>query len=139
MILFLLVVISCSKSVVQDSIANKSFDDLRIKECVFSKDCPQPECIGAVSICQNNSCTIVGDCVKSFEFSLSCNRDLDCHTTGCSNELCVGKSNVDIITSCDFKPEFDCLRQTYCGCSNNKCSWKETYKYRDCMRSINAS
>lgn len=138
LVVFLL---SCSKDIdVEKNNSNLSnFDGLRIKECVFSKDCPQPRCIGATSLCQNSSCVIVGDCISKSDISLSCNSDLDCYSTGCSKEFCVSKSNDEIITTCVFNPEFDCLKQTYCGCSSGECSWKETYKYRQCLQSINMS
>lgn len=137
-VLFLIIFISCSLDVNQNNMANNlsSFDEFKVKECVFGRDCPQPRCIGAVSVCQNSSCVVVGECVKESSFDYSCNDNLDCYTTGCSNELCVAKNTSKVITLCEFKPEFDCLKHSSCQCANNKCSWKETYKYRECMRAF---
>lgn len=63
-----------------------------------------------------------------------CLRDNDCASDGCSGELCGKKGEVEkIITTCVMLPEYECLKLTTCGCVNNKCQWKETDEYKNCM------
>ena len=67
-----------------------------------------------------------------------CSLDSDCVIAGCSSQLCVPKSLADIVTTCDYRPEYSCLRATTCGCDTiaNKCRWNETNIYISCIRQV---
>ena len=61
-------------------------------------------------------------CGMSTEFE--CISDSDCITDGCSGQICRGKVEDAIITTCEWK---DCYNaEVYgveCGCVNGKCMW----------------
>lgn len=61
----------------------------------------------------------------------------DCAAGGCSNQVCGAKEKVKgIITTCEWKEEYGCLKLTSCSCINNKCQWEENKEYRNCMNNI---
>ncbi|MCX6768836.1 MAG: eight-cysteine-cluster domain-containing protein [Candidatus Micrarchaeota archaeon] len=62
-----------------------------------------------------------------------CGRDADCVRAGCSSQLCVPTSQSDVITTCEYVPEFACLAQTTCGCVDGLCSWRQTPEYLNCL------
>src|SRR3989338_2363502 len=65
--------------------------------------------------------------------SAECSTDADCATAGCSGELCAKAEDVEgIITTCEYREEYACLKQTSCGCNEGKCGWKETAEYAKC-------
>jgi len=66
-----------------------------------------------------------------------CKTDDDCATGGCSGEVCTIKDNADnIVTTCIFKPEYECLKLTKCRCINGKCQWEETNDYKGCIENL---
>lgn len=68
--------------------------------------------------------------------NVECNTDNDCGTAGCSGQLCLQKDNAqDIITTCEYKEEYECLKLTLCSCINNKCQWQENNEYLKCIAS----
>ena len=74
--------------------------------------------------------------VKSGE----CSSDDDCGTGGCSGQICAPKEKVKgIITTCEYKPEYGCLKMTSCRCIDGKCQWDETTEYRNCLKSLENS
>nr|MBI4156676.1 eight-cysteine-cluster domain-containing protein [Candidatus Woesearchaeota archaeon] len=76
------------------------------------------------------SCTLQNNQVE-------CNSDSDCAPAGCSSQLCVQKEKAsEIITTCEYKQEYECLKLTNCGCINNKCSWKENQEYKECIDNL---
>lgn len=65
---------------------------------------------------------------------VECNTDNDCATAGCSGQLCVSKDQAkDIITTCEYKEEYECLKLSSCSCMNNKCQWQENNEYLNCI------
>ncbi len=65
---------------------------------------------------------------------VECIKDSDCLTGGCSGQVCTTKENAaNIITTCEYREEYGCLRFTSCGCVNNKCLWRENKEYTDCL------
>ena len=62
-----------------------------------------------------------------------CKTDADCVTAGCSSQLCVPKSLSDIITTCEYRPEYDCLPLSSCGCNDGTCGWDENQDYLNCL------
>ena len=64
-----------------------------------------------------------------------CKTDLDCSAGGCSNQICGEREKIrEIITTCEYKQEYECLKFTNCGCVNNKCLWKENNEYLKCLK-----
>ncbi len=54
-----------------------------------------------------------------------CSNDADCKVGGCSGQVCQSRTEVDMITICDWK---DCYQKqgVYCGCVSNKCMWYQS-------------
>ncbi|MFA5076816.1 MAG: eight-cysteine-cluster domain-containing protein [Candidatus Micrarchaeia archaeon] len=65
-----------------------------------------------------------------------CAADSQCFTAGCSAQLCVPESGKGTITTCEMRPEFECLKFTTCGCVQNRCEWKNNENYMACMQSM---
>lgn len=66
-----------------------------------------------------------------------CTTDLDCATGGCSGQICGLKEKVkDIITTCEWREEYGCLRLTNCRCINDKCQWEENSAYKNCIDNL---
>ena len=69
--------------------------------------------------------------------TVECSSDLDCATGGCSGQICGVKEKVkDIITTCEYLEEYNCLRLSSCGCVDDKCQWEENNDYRECMNNF---
>ena len=63
-----------------------------------------------------------------------CVQDSDCNKAGCSSQICTTKENAPtIITTCEFKPEYECYQQTTCGCVQGKCNWKDQNFINACL------
>lgn len=60
-----------------------------------------------------------------------------CKPTGCSGQLC---ANTDIITTCEFRPEYACVNLTTCGPFGPgwSCAWNPTPAYLDCLADAGA-
>lgn len=67
-----------------------------------------------------------------------CLTDSDCVKAGCSGQLCVQADKAaDIITTCEYKAEYDCLKLTSCGCVEGRCGWAATEEYETCLEKAN--
>ena len=65
---------------------------------------------------------------------LECETNSDCATGGCSGQICGSAEKVkNLFTTCEFRPEYKCLKMTSCSCINGKCMWEENQAYLDCM------
>ncbi|MBS3117846.1 eight-cysteine-cluster domain-containing protein [Candidatus Woesearchaeota archaeon] len=63
-----------------------------------------------------------------------CLSDADCGVGGCSGQVCATKEKAEnIITTCDFRPEYACLELTNCICQNGKCNWEQNQEYIICL------
>lgn len=68
------------------------------------------------------------------ENATECVSDSDCGVGGCSGQVCTAASEAaGVITTCEYRAEYDCLKLTGCGCVNGKCAWKETADYKACV------
>lgn len=66
-----------------------------------------------------------------------CDNDSDCATAGCSGQLCVKADGAaNIITTCEYKEEYGCLKLTSCGCNEGRCAWATTKEYESCTNGI---
>jgi len=56
-----------------------------------------------------------------------------CIVTGCSSQVCADQ---DVITTCEFRPEFDCYRAAQCERqADNQCGWTMTSELQACLAS----
>lgn len=73
------------------------------------------------------------------QIDVECIQNSDCAPAGCSGQVCVSADKAkDIITTCEFKEEYKCLKLTSCGCVSNKCQWKESEEYKECLEEVGA-
>ena len=129
LIIALLILFACSKEPVQ-------------KACNLVSDCPKETCQDGYEYnkfsCTGNKCVelmfFADPCLNHYVEDSGCASDSDCTTGGCSGQIC-GKRGIveDAITTCEFKEEYQCLKQTSCSCINNKCAWRQPAAYLECM------
>jgi len=83
---------------------------------------------------------LVSGCYNSTtDKNVECSTDSDCAPAGCSSQLCVSANKAsEIITTCEYREEYSCLKLTSCGCVNNKCSWNENENYLNCLEGVRA-
>ena len=63
-----------------------------------------------------------GFCGRSTDFG--CKTDDDCMVGGCSGQICQGKQEEPIITTCEMKPCYNNEKYNLrCGCFEGRCSW----------------
>src|SRR3989338_72960 len=66
-----------------------------------------------------------------------CSSDSDCGAGGCSGQVCTtAKEATGLITTCECREEYGCLKMTSCGCVEGKCRWTETADYAACIEGI---
>ena len=106
------------------------------RECATEQDCiDSGKCsVGLECTCYQNRC------YAGLVAEEECATDLDCGTGGCSGQICGTKDKVkDIVTTCEWKEEYGCYKETGCSCINGKCQWKETSEFLDCMETAKSS
>jgi hypothetical protein len=55
-----------------------------------------------------------------------------CMKTGCSSQVC---SDQEVITTCEFRPEYECYRRAACERQRNgECGFTMTRELSDCLR-----
>lgn len=55
-----------------------------------------------------------------------------CKKTGCSNQVC---SDQDVMTTCEYKPEYDCLKKATCERQKNgNCGFTQTPELLACLK-----
>ncbi len=64
-----------------------------------------------------------------------CESASDCVRAGCSSQLCVPLASAGMVTTCEYKSEYDCLPLSSCGCVEGKCGWAQTPDYLNCLDS----
>lgn len=91
------------------------------------------------SLCANmNDAQLKSECLNSLNTGArECSSDVDCFTAGCSAQLCVPESQKGTITTCEMRPEYECLKYTSCGCNEGKCGWAQTSNYTSCISQLN--
>ncbi len=66
-----------------------------------------------------------------------CQTDADCMTGGCSGQLCGLKEVVsDTVTTCEYRNDYACLKETSCGCNDGICQWANTPEYQQCLEGL---
>lgn len=87
--------------------------------------------------CINSECRQVQKGKGETQLPPECSKDSDCGTGGCSGQVCAAADKApSIITTCEYLPEYGCLKKTGCGCVSGKCEWKKTQDYLDCMKNL---
>ena len=65
------------------------------------------------------------------------NKDIaspDCKIAGCSGQLCVDKNAEDVITTCEYRPEYGCYKNARCEKqADGQCSWTQTAELLECI------
>ncbi len=65
---------------------------------------------------------------------LMCDTDADCAVGGCSNQLCGNADAIEgIISTCEYREEYQCLELSACGCHAGRCGWEATDDFKACM------
>ena len=68
---------------------------------------------------------------------IECQTDDECIAGGCSGTVCQSKDAEPVFTTCEWREEYACYKQTSCSCINGKCQWEETEEFQDCLGSKN--
>ena len=74
-------------------------------------------------------------CEKQEQNKDSCSTNSDCYIGGCSGTLCGTKDFIENqgFTTCEWKDEYKCYKQTTCECINTKCAWKQSEEFLNCL------
>lgn len=62
-----------------------------------------------------------------------CDSDSDCITGGCSNTICMPKDQEPIMTTCEYKEEYDCYNDIECRCIAGECGWDKDEEFEECI------
>ncbi len=58
----------------------------------------------------------------------------ECKIVGCSGQLCVGMDSPDIITTCEYRPEYACYKTARCEKqTTGLCGWTQTQELEKCI------
>ncbi len=58
-----------------------------------------------------------------------------CVAAGCSSQLCVSSDNADMMTTCEFLPQYACYRTALCEVQQTgECGWTETKELQQCLQ-----
>ncbi|GEM_PF-5839467 len=70
----------------------------------------------------------------------ACSADAECKAGGCSGQLCIGMNDTGIST-CEFKPEYACYKESFadCGCVSGSCRWKDDPLLAQCIANATAN
>ena len=80
---------------------------------------------------------LISSCNQKLPQNTECKTENDCAIGGCSNQICGQKDKIkDTITTCEYKEEYKCLKETSCLCINNKCQFEENKNYLSCLENI---
>ncbi|MBI2140860.1 eight-cysteine-cluster domain-containing protein [Candidatus Woesearchaeota archaeon] len=64
-----------------------------------------------------------------------CSTDSDCGVGGCSGQVCTTAAEAEgLITTCEYRAEYDCLKLTSCGCVEGRCGWIENPVFEKCLQ-----
>ncbi|MBU2561689.1 MAG: eight-cysteine-cluster domain-containing protein [Nanoarchaeota archaeon] len=91
---------------------------IQVFECLADTECTGGKCVG-------NRCT--------GSAPAECSSDSDCRKDGCSGQLCRPKSSEPVFTTCEYRPEYECLGMVECGCVDRNCAWSTSTEYERCV------
>jgi len=84
----------------------------------------------------------VGEAQFSDECGCGCQRQrptvtAPCRLGGCSSQLCLGPDAPDVITTCEYRPEYACYLSAACEPqASGACGWTETDELTACLESV---
>ncbi len=62
---------------------------------------------------------------------------IGCKKAGCSGQLCVPSDTKDIITNCEWKPEYSCYQQAKCEKQpNGQCGFTKDESFQKCIDQV---
>lgn len=65
---------------------------------------------------------------------------VNCKRTGCSGELCIDSYRDDVVTTCDFKPEYACYQEAPCERqTNGECGFTVSRGLSTCLEKAHSS
>lgn len=68
------------------------------------------------------------------ENETECVSNSDCSIGGCSGQVCTTAAEAKgLITTCEYREEYGCLKLTSCGCVDGRCVWKQNAEYAACL------
>jgi len=68
-------------------------------------------------------------------FNVDKTNQTTCYVGGCGNQIC--SSQKDVITTCEYRPEYECLKHSQCEKQlNGGCGWTETTEYKKCLENL---
>jgi len=60
-----------------------------------------------------------------------------CRITGCSSQLCVSADAGEVLSTCEFLPQYQCFKDSICEVQvTGECGWTETEKFTQCVESF---
>lgn len=60
-----------------------------------------------------------------------------CSIAGCSGQLCIEEGSGDVVTTCEWRPEYACYREAVCERKGDgSCGWTETPEFRSCLEEV---
>lgn len=64
-----------------------------------------------------------------------------CVTGGCSGQLCVNEADYPggLVSTCEWKPEYACIKKQKCGAINGSCGWSPTPESEACFAELKCS
>ncbi len=69
--------------------------------------------------------------------NVECISDSGCVPAGCSGQICASEEkSSEIITTCEYREEYSCLKFTKCGCVDSKCAWNQNEEYLNCVEEV---
>ena len=75
--------------------------------------------------------------VPDANLQIECLSNSDCASAGCSGQVCTTAEEAPgITTTCEYKEEYSCFKQTTCGCVEGVCAWGETEAYLSCLEEL---
>lgn len=84
--------------------------------------------------CRNASNT----CSDSDQFTVAASTS--CKKTGCSSTMCIDSNMPDIVTTCEFKPEYACYQQAECKVQDDgNCGFTQTAQLTQCLNNSRVS
>lgn len=99
---------------------------VQMYECLVDGDCEEGQ------RCKNNRCYGKKTEEKGTG-KTGCESDSDCIRGGCSGTVCQSKDEEPIMTTCEFRPEYECYEMIECSCVEGECQWEETGEFNQCV------
>jgi len=60
-----------------------------------------------------------------------------CVIGGCSSQVCTTEERAKgLVTTCEYREEYSCLKLSNCGFFDGKCGWEETPEYLQCLDGV---